>query len=88
MTGITAKRFPSVAISMEPGYGWRRSGTPNGPTVERVVTAAKPEHAGGALTPQHDLYLAVIVAGMFLAGCVLVILSRRERSQERKRWKG
>jgi len=25
---------------------------------------------------------------MFLAGCVLLVLSRRERSQERKRWDG
>jgi len=42
-------------------------------------------HAGGALTVQADLYLAAIVTAMFLLGCVLVILNRRERSQARKR---
>ena len=33
-----------------------------------------------------DLYLAAIVTAMFLAGCVVFILRRREQSQARKRW--
>jgi hypothetical protein len=37
------------------------------------------------LTVQVDLYLAAIVTAMFLAGCVLMILNARERSQARKR---
>ncbi len=37
------------------------------------------------MTAQADLYLAAIVTVMFLAGCVLVILNGRERSQAGKR---
>ena len=43
------------------------------------------EHAGGTLTAQADLYLAAIVTAMFLAGCVLLILNGRERSEARNR---
>ena len=35
-----------------------------------------------------DLYLGVVVTLMFLAGCVLIVVSARERSEERRRWRG
>ena len=65
------------------------SGTPNGPTVERAEllrSRSSREEAGGELTGQHDLYIAVVVTVMFLAGCVLVVVNRYQRSRERKRW--
>lgn len=55
----------------------RQSGSRVQPGVRR---------AGGTLTERFDLYLAAVVSAMFLAGCVLLILSARGRSRERKRW--
>ena len=40
------------------------------------------------LTERMDLYLGLVMTLMFLAGCVLIILSVRERSEERKRRRG
>jgi hypothetical protein len=45
------------------------------------------ELAGGTTTTEADLYLAAIVTAMFCAGCVLIFLIGRERSQARKREK-
>jgi len=62
--------------------------TTSGPEVKCISqTGFRPrqEHPGGAVAAQADLYLAAIVTVMFFAGCVLVILNRRERSQARKR---
>jgi len=44
------------------------------------------EHAGGALTQQQDLYLAVVVTVLFLAGCAIAIANRYRRTRERQRW--
>jgi hypothetical protein len=41
---------------------------------------------GGALTPEHDVYLAVVVTVMFLAGCVIAVVDRYRRTRERKGW--
>ena len=65
--------------------------TRNGPEVERarrMPFSAMSEHTRGTLTDRFDLYLAIIVPTMFLAGCVLVILNGRERSLARKRRDG
>lgn len=40
------------------------------------------------LTEQMDLYLGVVVTLMFLAGCFFIVGSVRERSEERRRWRG
>jgi hypothetical protein len=40
------------------------------------------------LTERMDLYLGLVTTLMFLAGCVLIVLSVRERSEERRRWRG
>jgi hypothetical protein len=37
------------------------------------------------VTEQMDLYIGVVVSLMFLAGCFLVVISARERSEERRR---
>jgi len=61
------------------------------PEVERaglMPFSALLEDTGGTLTYRFDLYLAIIVTAMFLAGCVLVILNGRERSLARKRRDG
>jgi hypothetical protein len=39
------------------------------------------------LTERFDLYLGVVVTLMFLIGCVLIVVSARERSEERRRWR-
>jgi hypothetical protein len=39
------------------------------------------------LTEQIDLYIGVAVTLMFLAGCFLVVVSLRERFEERRRWR-
>lgn len=74
---------------MEPRYGKRPNWTPNGPTVERIPQlrlSPVNRHVGGALTPQQDLYLGVVVTLMFLAGCVFAVVIRYQRSHKRKRW--
>jgi hypothetical protein len=38
------------------------------------------------MTEQVDIYLAIIVAVMFVAGCFLTVFAARKRSQARKRW--
>jgi hypothetical protein len=53
--------------------------------IQQRQFAPTQEPAGGIVTAQADLYLAVIVTVMFLAGGVLVILYGRERSQARTR---
>ena len=40
------------------------------------------------MTERMDLYLGVVVALMFLAGCFVSLVSIRERSEERRRWRG
>ena len=65
--------------------------TRSGPEVEGALLmpfCALLEDTGGTLTDRFDLYLAIIVPAMFLAGCVLVILNGRERSLARKRRDG
>jgi hypothetical protein len=39
------------------------------------------------LTEQMDLYIGVAATLMFLAGCFLVVVSVRERFEERRRWR-
>jgi hypothetical protein len=38
------------------------------------------------VTDQTAPYLAAIVIVMFLAGCVLIVVSLRDRLRERERW--
>ena len=38
------------------------------------------------MTDQNAPYLAAIVIAMFLAGCVLLVVSLRDRLRERDRW--
>jgi len=40
------------------------------------------------VTEQMDLYIGVAATLMFLAGCLLVVVSVRERLEERRRWLG
>ena len=40
------------------------------------------------MTEQMNLCLGVVVALLFLAGCFLAVVSVRERSEERGRWRG
>jgi len=49
--------------------------------------AAKPlyEQVGGAVTPLHDLYFAVVATVMFLAGCAIAMVNRYQPARERKR---
>jgi hypothetical protein len=37
---------------------------------------------------QMNLYLGVVVTLMFLSGCFLIVVSIRQRSEERRRWRG
>jgi hypothetical protein len=34
------------------------------------------------------MYIAAIVIAMFLAGCVLAVIHRRQKSQTHKKWLG
>jgi len=47
---------------------------------------SRADRHGDALTPEQDLYLAVVVTVMFLTGCVIAIVNRYRRSCERRRW--
>jgi hypothetical protein len=38
------------------------------------------------MTPKQDVYLAVVVMIMFLAGCAIAIANRYQRARERRRW--
>jgi hypothetical protein len=40
------------------------------------------------LTERMDLYIGVAVTLMFVAGCSLAVVSVRQRSEERRRWRG
>ena len=53
--------------------------------IQQRQFAPTQEPAGGIVTARADLYLAVILTVMFLAGGALVILYGRERSQARTR---
>ena len=37
------------------------------------------------MTERIDIYIGVVVILMFLAGCFLIVLSARERTEERSR---
>jgi hypothetical protein len=78
-----------VVISTELKHTWHRSWTPDGPTFDRAELLqfrSSREDAGDELTGHYDVYIAVVVAVMFLAGCVLAVVDRYQRSRERKRW--
>ena len=63
--------------------------TRNGPKVElERRPVARSERRSLHLTERMDLYIGAVATLMFLAGCVLTILSVRERSQERRRQRG
>jgi hypothetical protein len=41
---------------------------------------------GGELTPEHDVYLALVVTVMFLAGCLIAVVNRYRRTRQGKEW--
>jgi len=62
------------------------AGWANVDRAEPLQFRSSREDAGGELTGHYDVYIAVVVAVMFLAGCVLAVVDRYQRSRERKRW--
>jgi len=70
---------------MAPRHGADRNATPTGPGVElrgRSVSERIKNPQELYLTDQTAPYLAAIVIVMFLAGCVLIVVSLRDRLRE------
>ena len=40
------------------------------------------------MTEQMNVYLGMALSLMFMAGCFLIVVSVRERFEERRRWQG
>jgi hypothetical protein len=74
---------------MAPRHGAGRNATATGQGVElrgRSVSERIKNPQELYVTDQNAPYLAAIVIVMFLAGCVLIVVSLRDRLRERDRW--